>query len=386
MSTDTLDFPSLAPDLLDALAAPTTELVDVAEIRNGQAIVKLNHTEAGLAALRADLLNKTYDLTTTKGDKEARADRLRCVTLRTTLEKRRKELKAPAIEFGKLIDAEAKRISSAIEVIEAPIDWQIKADEDRRERERAERERIEGERVAKLLGGVATIRGYVAMAQGPGMTAARIAKGIAALEAMEFLPEAWQEFLSEARMARDDSVASIRTLHQCAVEREAEAERLAVEKAELDRRAAELAKREAMAAADVWSHHKPRNITAKDAAETLAADLAAKEFTEGQGHQQVLKAEPATADATDRGAPADASPVGGPMGAGQAAAAAPAVEPATLKLGTICERLGFNLTAGFVAETLGMPWASTDKAAKLWRESEWPSIKAALVKHIGGLA
>jgi hypothetical protein len=42
------------------------------------------------------------------------------------------------------------------------------------------------------------------------------------------------------------------------------------------------------------------------------------------GPQQVLKAEPATADATDRGAPDTRSPRVGAMGAGQAADAAPA--------------------------------------------------------------
>lgn len=51
---------------------------------------------------------------------------------------------------------------------------------------------------------------------------------------------------------------------------------------------------------------------------------AGDEFTEGQDSQQVLKAEPATADATDRDAPVDASPRVGAMGAGQAADAAPA--------------------------------------------------------------
>lgn len=45
---------------------------------------------------------------------------------------------------------------------------------------------------------------------------------------------------------------------------------------------------------------------------------------EGRDSQQVLKAEAATPDATDRDAPADASPVGGPMGVGQPAAAGPA--------------------------------------------------------------
>ena len=40
--------------------------------------------------------------------------------------------------------------------------------------------------------------------------------------------------------------------------------------------------------------------------------------------QHVLKAEPARADATDRESHAHTSPVGGPMGAGQTAAAVPA--------------------------------------------------------------
>jgi hypothetical protein len=51
---------------------------------------------------------------------------------------------------------------------------------------------------------------------------------------------------------------------------------------------------------------------------------AAPVFIPTQGPQHVLKAEAARPDATDRGAPAYASPVGGPTGAGQAAAAAPA--------------------------------------------------------------
>lgn len=88
-------------------------------------------------------------------------------------------------------------------------------------------------------------------------------------------------------------------------------ERAIREKAEADARAK--AEREAAATAE-----------AKAKAER---DAATKELPEGQGPQQVLKAEPATADATDRGAPANASPGGGPMGAGQAAAAAPAVVP-----------------------------------------------------------
>lgn len=49
-------------------------------------------------------------------------------------------------------------------------------------------------------------------------------------------------------------------------------------------------------------------------------------ITREQGPQHVLKAERDGADATDRGTPALRSPGGGPMGAGQAAAAAPSRE------------------------------------------------------------
>lgn len=51
--------------------------------------------------------------------------------------------------------------------------------------------------------------------------------------------------------------------------------------------------------------------------------LPASPTSEEPSHQQVLKAEGESPDATDRVAPANTSPVGGPMGAGQAAAAAP---------------------------------------------------------------
>ena len=57
-------------------------------------------------------------------------------------------------------------------------------------------------------------------------------------------------------------------------------------------------------------------------------------------------------------------------------------EPPTLKWGDISARLGFTLQAAFIAEMLGVPWRATDKAAKLWRESDFDRICAALVRHV----
>ena len=62
-----------------------------------------------------------------------------------------------------------------------------------------------------------------------------------------------------------------------------------------------------------------------------------------------------------------------------------AEEPATLKLGTICERLGFSLTEAFIAG-LGLERRGTDKRAVLYRESDWPAIKAALITKLQELA
>jgi putative phage-type endonuclease len=54
---------------------------------------------------------------------------------------------------------------------------------------------------------------------------------------------------------------------------------------------------------------------------------------------------------------------------------------ATMRLGQICQRLGFTLTADFV-EQIGFAPVATDKTAKLYRESDFPRICVALVRHI----
>lgn len=125
--------------------------------------------------------------------------------------------------------------------------------------------------------------------------------------------------------------------------------------------------------------------------------LQPEQNTTERGTQQVLKAEAATPDATDRVTPAIASPGVGPMGAGQPAdagpagnvvpmrpAAAPVAAPATpptLKLGQIGERLGFGLTAEFL-KSLGFEPAARDKNALLFHESTFPLICAAIVRHV----
>jgi putative phage-type endonuclease len=63
----------------------------------------------------------------------------------------------------------------------------------------------------------------------------------------------------------------------------------------------------------------------------------------------------------------------------------PQQDGAMIKLGQIGERLGFTLTADFLA-ALGFAPAATEKAAKLYREADFPAICAALVAHINKVA
>lgn len=78
------------------------------------------------------------------------------------------------------------------------------------------------------------------------------------------------------------------------------------------------------------------------------------------------------------------APVAAPAPEVRAFQPAPAAmhEQATLKLGTVCERLGFTMTAAFVSDTLGIKPAKVEGVAKLYRESDFGRICTALHRHL----
>lgn len=105
---------------------------------NEYQITEYNQTAAALTELRSRYV-RTYDVTTTAGMAEAKEARATVRGYRVALEKTRVEIKAPALERTRLIDAEAKRITAELLAIEEPIDAAIKAEE-RRIAEAARRE------------------------------------------------------------------------------------------------------------------------------------------------------------------------------------------------------------------------------------------------------
>lgn len=376
----------------------TIELIDKAEVRDGQAIVKYSRTEHALAILREKYKDAKYDLTTTAGDKAARAARLELKTLRTDLEKKRTELKAPALLFGKTIDSEAARLTAEIQALETPIDAQIKADEKRREDERIAKEQAEAARRKVYTDGIAKIAGYVE--QAADLPAARIAAGITYLEGMNLAD--FDDYLAEATATRDRTVAALRALHAKAVAREEEAARLDAERIEqariaaeqaetarklkeqqdeLDRQRAEVQQREERIAAEERAKLE-REALERAAAERLQAEAAAA----AERAAQAAAASPTPAPTYPPAAPTQPLTTG-PVNVVPMPTKAPAATamPPSLKLGEIQRRIApLSIDAAGLA-ALGFPHVSTQGAAKLYHDQDYPRMLAAMLQHIGGL-
>ncbi len=88
-------------------------------------------TLAGLTELKDSLEGVVFDCSTKDGLKQANAAKRQCTSLRTALDKRRKELKDPLLKAGKALDAEAKKITAMIKEIEQPIADQIEVEKQR---------------------------------------------------------------------------------------------------------------------------------------------------------------------------------------------------------------------------------------------------------------
>lgn len=261
-------------------------------------IAEYSPTAAALAELRQRFGNVAFDLTTTKGDKEARAARLELVRLRTSLEAKRKELKAPALERSRLIDDEAKRITSAILELETPIDQQIQAAEQKKEAERQARIEAERQRVAAIRARIDAITSVALRAVGK--PAAEVEAKIKLVVGITIGPD-YAEFQAEAEAAHADTLAKLRDMHAAALAAEAEAARLAAERAELERLRAEQAERERVERERMAAEQA--RIAAEQRAEADRLEAMAREQRERLAAEEA--AAKAEREAADRAAAAE---------------------------------------------------------------------------------
>jgi hypothetical protein len=122
-------------------------------VENITELVKYSVTDEALAQYRKEFLPLTIKgLDDVEGYEKVRDARLFIKGERVNVEKKRVELKASALEYGRAVDAEAKRITVAIEEVESHLMAEQKKIDDEKARIKFEKEQREKlpERQAKL--------------------------------------------------------------------------------------------------------------------------------------------------------------------------------------------------------------------------------------------
>jgi colicin import membrane protein len=209
-------------------------------------IAEYSQTEAALGVLADKFKGVVYDVTTKEGMAAAKAGRNEIRGYRTALEAKRVEIKAPALERCRLIDAEAKRITAELEALEDPIAAQIKKEEDRIAAEKAAKEEALRRRVEEIQAKLQAMRELPMVSFGA--TSEQMQEYIAALEAQEITEEAFGDFMSDAENLKIATLATMKLNLNTKLTQEAEATRLKAEREALERQQAEQAARDAEAA------------------------------------------------------------------------------------------------------------------------------------------
>lgn len=179
--------------------------------------------EAGLAELSRKY-SVVHDVNTKEGYDQCKKDAREVGKYRIALESVRKEIKGPALERCKDIDAEAKRIQSEIAKIEDPLKEAYKAIDEKKKI--AEQERIE-----KIEAKIEQIKTYVERSYAA--SSKEISEFIEVVDAID-CTEGFYEFTKAALIARNETLDRLnKTLKQVA-QKEIDDKKRAEEQAELE--------------------------------------------------------------------------------------------------------------------------------------------------------
>ena len=205
------------------------------ETTPGSGIAEYRATTAAMAKMHAELDGKTWDCSTGAGRDEAQKSLTFIVRLRTSLEATRKDLNTDDKARIDARNKEAKRITSDLVDMEAPIRSVLKADEDRREAIRAAKERAERQRLDAINARLAEITGRAEACAWA--SSVQIGEKITELCGQDFAEEDdvhGPDFLA----AQDNTLIKLREMRDIAAMREAEDVKLEADRAELERQKA----------------------------------------------------------------------------------------------------------------------------------------------------
>lgn len=250
-------------------------------------LITYSITDAKLAELRQKYA-EVPDATTPEGYALVKAGLSELVPLRTGVDKKRKELKAESLEWGRKVDAEAKRITEVLEAIETPL-------RSAKEAVDAEAERVKQEAAQAAARALAAIQARIDGIQSfanslVGSTAEQLRAALDKLNAMT-IDDVYGGMKSRAEQVHADVTAKVTA---ALVEREA----FEAQKAIMDKQAAELkAQQEAMAAeqAKITAAQEAHNAALRAEQDKIAAETQKAEREAQQKRDAELAAERAEA-------------------------------------------------------------------------------------------
>lgn len=240
-----------------------------AEVQNG-AVTEYSETTARIAELKETYGSEVPDASTKDGYQRAKQIASECTSLRTALEKRRKEFKAPVLAFGKMIDSEAKRIAAEIVSIEEPFKEAYKAVDDEKKRIKAEIEQR-----------------FVDIKQMPVLalesSSGHIEEMINNLAEYDVSKETFGRRADEASALVASTLERLTELHVKAIESEEEALRIESERAELEKLREESAERDRL-------QREAEEKATRESEQARIADLAAEAARQAEIERQQEKA------------------------------------------------------------------------------------------------
>lgn len=244
--------------------------------KNGFAVMalkELSKVDKGLEKLTQTYANVVYDVTTNKGMDQAKKARQAIRDVRYRVEHIRKDEASRIKAAQTALNNEAERIKNAILAIETPIDAQITAEEERKQREKEEAERKEQERTALIRAEIDRLAGTPARAEADGLSVDEISSIISALGSSSLDGDFYKEFLAEAAHTQAKVVNELHTLVAKIRLRQEEAERVAAQAAEIEELRRQLAAAQALLATQAKTQVTAVVAAAADVGIAVAADL-----------------------------------------------------------------------------------------------------------------
>ena len=193
------------------------------------AIAEYDPIAAALATLSEKYGKAVFDVSTKVGLESAKAARAELRGYRTNLEATRKNIKNPALERCRLIDAEAKDITGKLEALEKPIAAQIEAEETRKEQEKQTKLQAEIARVTALRSRISAFTELVDTIE-PKADACQ--KAIVRMKAIP-IDDTFEELQPDAQQAKDAALFRLQNLFAQHTASEDEAEQVRIDRAKL---------------------------------------------------------------------------------------------------------------------------------------------------------